>query len=335
MRTLFILSLAFVVIYSRIPENDPFLTGAFDAWSAKYGKLYSDENEKSLRFENFKASVQRITALNDRTAQRGVGATYGLNKFSDLTTEEFADKMLMKPFVATPNRIKSQNLLSVLAPKAPAVFDWREKGAVTPVKDQAQCGSCWAFSVTENVESVWMLAKGLTNATMTPLSPQQIVDCDSNDAGCNGGDPPTAYDYIKKAGGLDSEKVYPYTAEDGSCKFKKEGVFATINNWKYATTSYDETTLQDNLVNWAPLSICLDARYWQDYQSGVMTAWECDWIVEMDHCVQAVGYDTTASTPYWIVRNSWGTDWGEMGYILLEFGQNTCGLTEEASSAVV
>jgi len=180
-----------------------------------------------------------------------------------------------------------------------------------------------------------MIAKGLNNGSMVPLAPQQIVDCDKSDAGCSGGDPPTAYDYIQKAGGLEPEKDYPYKAVDGSCAFKKSDVYATISSFKYATSEDDESTLKSNLASWAPLSICVDARYWQDYTSGVLTAYECDWIVELDHCVQAVGYDVTAATPYWIVRNSWGTDWGEAGYIRLEYGKNSCGLTEEATTAIV
>jgi len=334
MQTLLIsLALAFVVIYAR--DSDSYYSDAFDSWAIQHGKVYEPE-QRQYRLENFKSSIKRIADLNERTGRRGVGATYGLNKFSDLTPEEFAATVLMKPFKGIPDSVKRQNMLTLKKNIAsPDTFDWRSKGAVTPVKDQAQCGSCWAFSVTENVESVWMLAKGLTNETMTHLSPQQIVDCDESDAGCNGGDTPTAYDYIKSAGGLEPEKDYPYTAKDGRCSFKASDVFATISSWKYATTYWDETTLKDNLAAWAPLSICVDARYWQDYQSGVMTAYECDWIVEIDHCVQAVGYDLTASTPYWIVRNSWGTDWGEKGYILIEYGQNSCGLTSEATTAVV
>jgi len=116
---------------------------------------------------------------------------------------------------------------------------------------------------------------------------------------------------------------------------KKQTFFATISNYKYATTTWDETTLKTNLATWAPLSICVDARYWQDYKSGIMTAFECDWIVELDHCVQAVGYDVSGSNPFWSVRNSWGTSWGEEGYIRLEYGYNSCGLTEQATSAVL
>jgi len=333
--SLFIAVIAIVVVNAAFDHSsDKRITETFDSWAIKHNKVYSTQEEKDLRLTNFKSSVSRIAALNARTAERGVGATYGLNKFSDLSTEEFASKILMTPFNPTETSIKKERMLEATT-VAPDTFDWRSQGLVTAVKDQAQCGSCWAFSVTENVESVWMKAKGLTNVTMIPLAPQQIVDCDKSDAGCDGGNPETAYEYIQSAGGLDSEKSYPYTAVDGTCRFKKDNVVTTISNWKYATTSYDETTLKNNLVSWAAISICLDARYWQDYKSGVMTAYECDWVVQLDHCVQAVGFDTTATTPYWIVRNSWGADWGEKGYILLEYGGNTCGLTEQASSAVV
>jgi len=334
--------LAFIVAsHAKFNYDNPkefgesILRNEFDSWALEHGKVYQTVNEKQMRFANFKASIERVAKFNARTAAMGVGATYGLNQFSDLSPEEFSDTVLSRPFNPPDHDTKIRNLMASRWLAAPDTFDWRPKGAVTDIKDQAQCGSCWAFSVIENVESVWMLAKGISNVTMTRLSAQQIVDCDTSDEGCNGGNPETAYEYIKSAGGLESEKDYPYTAVDGTCRFKKAEVFAQISNYKYATTSGDETTLKTNLATWAPLSICVDARYWQDYQGGVMTAYECDWIVELDHCVQAVGYDLTASTPFWIVRNSWGTTWGEAGYIRLEYGQNSCGLTEEATSAVV
>jgi len=325
--------ICFLFSQAESQVNEIAIKDAFVAWTAKYNKIYSAP-ERSQRYQNFKASLDRIAELNRKSQARG-GATFGLNKFSDLTVQEFQETILMTRFNATPAAVKSQNMFPKSGPAAADAFDWRTKGAVTPVKDQAQCGSCWAFSVTENVESIWMLKKNVSLQSMLPLAPQQIVDCDDSDAGCNGGNPPTAYDYIKSAGGLEPEKDYPYKAVDQTCKFNRGDVYATISGYKYATSSGDETTLKSNLVSVGPLSICVDARYWQDYQSGVLSAWQCDWIVELDHCVQAVGYDLTASTPYWIVRNSWGTDWGEKGYILLQYGSNTCGLTEEATSATV
>jgi C1A family cysteine protease len=328
---MFVLSLLLLGLVCSRQFTDDDLYASFNQWAMKYRKAYVSLDETAYRFQNFKNSLDRINANNAYVKLRGSGATFGLNKFSDLSPEEFAKTVLMTPFTPETADVKRNNLLT---PKisAPATFDWRTKGAVTAVKDQAQCGSCWAFSVTENVESVWILAKGLTNETLPPLAPQQIVDCDDSDMGCDGGNPPTAYQYIVSAGGLDDEKDYPYTAQDGNCAFKSSAVVAKISGFKYATDG-DEATMASNLVSWAPLSICVDARYWQDYTSGVMTEWQCDWIVQLDHCVQAVGFDTTASTPFWIVRNSWGTDWGEQGYIRLQYGTNTCGLTDESTSA--
>jgi len=325
------LSLLFLGLVYSIELSDDPLYASFSSWTITHGKTYGSVDETVLRFNNFKNTLNRISANNEYVKMRGSGATFGLNKFSDLSPDEFAQTVLMKPFTPVSADVKEANMLTPRI-SAPATYDWRDKGAVTAVKDQAQCGSCWAFSVTENVESVWILAKGANNNTLA-LAPQQIVDCDTSDAGCDGGNPPTAYDYIVSAGGLDDEKDYPYTAVDGTCAFKPASVVAKITGYKYATTG-DEGTMASNLVSWAPLSICVDARYWQDYSSGVLTEWQCDWVVQLDHCVQAVGFDTSASTPYWIVRNSWGTDWGLKGYILLEYGTNTCGLTEESTTAV-
>jgi len=178
-----------------------------------------------------------------------------------------------------------------------------------------------------------MIKKDITNHTMAPLSPQQIVDCDKVDGGCNGGDTPTAYKYVIDAGGLETEKEYPYKAEDGTCKFEKAKVYSHITGWKYAAKKDEEQIMMDNTYSVSPLSICLDAENWQYYTTGVMTAAQCAKKVTLDHCVQIIGYDHSHSPPYWIVRNSWGADWGERGLILLEYGQNTCGLTDEVTTA--
>jgi len=213
----------------------------------------------------------------------------------------------------------------------PDTFDWRTEGAVTPVKNQGQCGSCWAFSVTENVESVWIIATNASASTVD-LSAQQVVDCDRDDGGCDGGDTPTAYQYIIKAGGMESEKDYPYHARDGTCKFNKQKVVAKISSFKYATQNSDEDQMQQNLVSWAPLSICVDASTWQFYDGGVISSNDCG--TDLDHCTQMIGYANDKGK-YWIVRNSWGTDWGVDGYIYLAMGGDTCGCADEATTAVV
>jgi len=177
-----------------------------------------------------------------------------------------------------------------------------------------------------------MLAHNITAENFKPLAPQQIVDCDTSDAGCNGGNPPTAYEYVKSAGGLEGESAYPYKAVDQTCHFDKSKVEVKISGYKYS--SGVEKTMLTEVSTWSPLSVCVDAANWQDYSTGVMGEWECCWICELDHCVQGVGYDVSASAPYWILRNSWGADWGMNGYILVDYGHNTCGLTEEATTAI-
>jgi cathepsin F len=302
----------------------------WNQWKATHNKVYTAQ-EESIRFQNFLQSLQRIAKLN----AKATSAKFGLNKFSDMSVSEFRSFYLLKNPIAMNETAADRKYLPVDKTQAlPDKFDWREKGGVTAVKDQRQCGSCWAFSATENIESVWMLKNGRNASNMVPLSPQQIVDCDSYDGGCEGGNPPTAYQYVIEAKGMDTNADYPYTGVDGNCHFNAQKVYAKITNWAYACSYWQEDTLRASLVQNGAPSICVDAANWQDYVGGVMTGLECAWVNILDHCVQAVGYDMTASTPFWIVRNSWGTGWGENGYIRLEYGDNTCGLTNEASSAV-
>jgi C1A family cysteine protease len=323
----------FITICAAISQNAD-VKKQFTEYMQKHGKSYATVEEYNLRLKNFEASLERIALENARSKK----ATFGLNKFSDMSREEFRNTVLMKNPI-NPQEARRPNVETLVPKKdieVPSSFDWRTKGAVTPVKDQEQCGSCWAFSVTENVESMWILAKK-ANASTLRLSEQQIVDCDLSDDGCNGGDPPTAYQYLINAGGQEAAKYYPYTAEDGDCAFNKSDVIAKISSWKYATSDYSETTLQANLLSWGPLSICVDAANWQDYQKGVMSWEDCAWFNQLDHCVQLVGYNTNSASDgdYWIVRNSWNTDWGIAGYIWLEMWEDTCGLTYEATSSVI
>jgi len=301
----------------------------FNNWKLKYNKSYSTNEEHELRFKNFQLSIKRVRDSNKIPG----GATFGLTMFADLTVDEFRSTYLMSNKISPRRNERAVGIKSTNA-KTPKNFDWRSKGMVTPVKNQEQCGSCWAFSATETIESAWMLKHGLTNATMTPLSPQQIVDCDNSDSGCGGGNPPTAYQYVMQAGGQETNAAYPYTGQDGNCDFVSSKVFARVSDWEYACQSGDEPTLLQNTYTYGPSSICVDAANWQDYESGIMSAWQCAWIDMLDHCVQAVGWDLTGPTPYWSVRNSWTTGWGENGYIRLQYGSNTCGLTEEATYVI-
>jgi len=231
-----------------------------------------------------------------------------------------------------PSSHPKVNILEEFGAPLPTSFDWRTKGAVTPVKNQEQCGSCWAFSATEGVESAWFLAKN----QLIVLSPQQIVSCDQNDGGCNGGDLPTAFQYVEQ-NGMETNAVYPYTSgngNSGTCEYDGSDVVVHISGFKYATQSANETQMQVALLAHGPLSICVDAETWQYYQGGVITHGCGD---SLDHCVQIVGFSATTNnkTPYWIIRNSWGADWGLEGYLWVERGKDECGVSDEATYVTI
>jgi cathepsin F len=286
-----------------------------------YGRKYKSDEEFLSRFQNFKVNLKTIAEKN---AKFGPTTQYAVNKFADLSKSEFKELFLMNNL--PPYEPKGEELNVTLLVDPPTTFDWRSKGAVTPIKDQGQCGSCWAFSATENIESVTKVA----NRGLPVLGPQQIVDCDKTDYGCSGGWPHAAFDYVKKQGGQDTESVYPYTARDGSCKYKTNGIGAKISG--YNTIAKNEKTIQSALVTTAPFSVCVDAEEWSFYSGGVVTPNNCGRSV--DHCVQLIGYDSTKAPGYWIVRNSWGTDWGLSGLIYLQMGSDTCLIADYVTSAI-
>jgi len=266
-------------------------------------------------------------------------------KFSDCL--KVADKLAepreyAKGFVRIPRNaaVPVASITDEMRASAPDSLDWTNTaGALSPVKDQAQCGSCWAFSATEGVESGVFQTSGVASPV---LSPQQIVSCDPNDGGCNGGDLPTAFDYVESAGGLDTEVAYPYTSltgRSGHCsKTLPAAPVVSVTDYKYgvapceggACSTQDEEGLKAALATYGPLSVCVNANTWNSYYGGILQG-ECSGSYNsLDHCVQLVGYDATASTPYWKVRNSWGTSWGEGGFIRLPMGINSCGIADEA-----
>jgi C1A family cysteine protease len=326
-----VLSLCLVGVFA---QTDPFnekLKIEFAKFCARYGKSYATFHEERERFENFKDNFKRALRWNEEDGKPLGEENWGVTKFSDMTPEEFRNTMLLpnkpKPMYKPSMKLDDDIVL-------PTSFDWRPLGAVTPIYNQGQCGSCWAFSATEEIESQWFLA----NHTLTQLSMQQIISCDTVDEGCNGGDTPTAYQYVIKAGGLESYADYPYASGGGAtgrCKFNKQDIVASISGWEYITQSpqCNETAMKVGVVNNGPLSICVDAETWQTYSGGIITN-RC--AQDLDHCVMIVGYNVTqAGVSYWLVRNSWGTDWGEDGYIYVEVGKNLCGIADEVTIAKV
>jgi cathepsin L len=295
--------------------------GLFSHFTSKYGKTYSHE-EFQHRFLVFKRNVAYIEAHN----KKNLSFTLGINQFADLHVTEF--NQIYKGLLQT-DVVLSTEKVSV-NPDAPSSIDWRKKNAVTGVKNQQQCGSCWSFSTTGSVEGSRAIATG----KLISLSEQQLVDCSGSygNQGCNGGLMDNAFQYIIANGGLDTEASYPYTAEDGTCSYSQANCATDITSYK-DVASGDENDLLNSVVI-GPVSVAIDASQnsFQLYSSGVYYEPACS-STQLDHGVLAVGYDQTNSgTKYWIVKNSWGTDWGQNGYIWMSRDRNNnCGIATAAS----
>jgi len=291
---------------------------AFSNFAQTYNKKYSDV-EWTSRMAVFAENLERINEQNRQHILIGGDAVFGVTQFSDLTPSEF--KAMYLNYIPSNATVARVNIELDGAPST--TVDWRTKGAVTDVKDQGQCGSCWAFSATEAIESYSFLSSG----KLVELSPQQITSCDKTDGGCNGGNTETAYGYVNKAGGIETSANYPYTSGGGNtgvCKFNPAQVAVKITGYK--SVAKGETNLKAALNN-GPVSVCLAADAFQSYRSGILKS--CPG--QVDHCVQAVGYDDSNSPPYWIVRNSWATSWGEQGYIRVESGKDLCKISGDVT----
>jgi hypothetical protein len=305
----FLICLALIVApaFAAVHLTDQEVNDAFTRWMTKWGKSYATQEEYNLRREIFSQNIDHANDLNAKHMLIGGEAVYGLTMFSDMSKAEFKAQYLN----AKPRPVV--NGVEVPAPSSiPNDIDWRNQGAVTPVKDQGQCGSCWAFSATEAVESFYFLYGG----GLQTLSPQQIVSCDPYDYGCNGGWPYDAFTYLKGVGGQESESAYPYTSgggDTGTCQFDGSDIVARVSGYQSVTGG--ETGLA-NILAKGPPSVCVAAEDWYSYTGGVLRS--CSGGV--DHCVQAVGY----TSDYWIVRNSWSASWGEAGYIFIARGSDLC-----------
>ncbi|KAL8532131.1 hypothetical protein ACS0TY_008662 [Phlomoides rotata] len=306
---------------------DASMVEKHEQWMTQYGRTYKDDAEKAKRFKIFKENVDYIDSSNSAGIRP---YKLDINSFADLTNEEFkATRNGYKMEFHKSSKVSSFRYANVSA--VPSSVDWRKKGAVTGVKDQGQCGCCWAFSAVAAIEGI----NQLTTGTLISLSEQELVDCDtSEDEGCNGGLMDNAFEFIIGNKGLTTESNYPYEGTDGTCNTKKESSDAAKITGYEDVPSNSESGLMKAVAN-QPVSVAIDASGsdFQFYSSGVFTG-ECG--TDLDHGVTAVGYGATSDgTKYWLVKNSWGSSWGESGYIRMQrgisAGEGLCGIAMQAS----
>lgn len=296
----------------------------FSNFIKMYDKQYTDD-ELISKFNIYQDNVQKINQHNNE----GLSWSMAVNQFADLTEGEFKTKTLCNYNQRLNNQQNSLRYTRDMD-DLPSSIDWTTKGAVTPVKDQGQCGSCWAFSTTGSVEGAYFLTSG----NLTSLSEQQLVDCSGSyqNQGCNGGLMDYGFEYIKD-NGICSEKDYTYKAVDGTCK--KCTSVTKINSFVDVTPN-SESSLQKAVAS-QPVSVAIEAdtSVFQFYKSGVIDSASCG--TSLDHGVLVVGYGTLNGKDYWKVKNSWGSSWGDDGYVLIgrnvksQPAQGICGILSEPS----
>jgi cathepsin F len=308
--------------------EDVIIFAKFQKFMAKFNKHYSTIEEYTAKFEIFKTNfIHSAKKLSTKRSHK-----IGVTKFFDMTHADFKktyrNLKVSKPLIGA-RRIKIDR-----STPTPVAYDWRAKGAVGVIKDQGQCGSCWTFSTVGNIEGLDFIK----HHTLQNFAEQQIVDCDTagQDQGCNGGLMENAMAYLEQAGGLMLTADYPYTATDGNtCEFDITKVHVKLVSHHFAGTT-NEGKIAAILFQTGPLAIAINATPFQDYDSGIIdeNADDCD-PTALDHGVTLVGYGTEAKAPYWIIKNSWGADWGENGFVRVARGKGTCGVNTHVVTAVV
>jgi len=322
----------------------------------RFNKRFDNPQEENTRRQIFESALDTIKQHNLEAELGKYRYKLGLNEFSTLTQQEYQEYLTGFRQTRNSGNVRRRMLGSREVVQArrrfhwwsdypsyepsypsyddntantlPSSINWTEKGWVTPIKNQGQCGSCWAFSTTGALEGQMFNKTG----TLVSLSEQNLVDCCTTNQGCNGGVMDNAFQYVRQNGGLDSEQSYPYTGKQGTCSYRASNSDAVCSGWT-DVTSGDEQSLQQAVATVGPVSAAIDAssKKFQLYRSGVYSNPSCS-SSALDHGILVVGYGSYEGQPYWLVKNSWGTSWGMKGYFMLARDQNNmCGIATMAS----
>lgn len=313
----------------------------FKQFRAKYGKSYQPGSKEYYeRFVIFRQTLERLRRLHHaRKGDTWSPSTDDISEFADLTPEEFKNRYFSSPPPKSSPPSKERETTPLIHGPLPSRVDWREKGIISPVRNQGKCGACWAYSTVEVVESMAAL---FSDVDVIPLSVQQIMDCaTANNTkgthGCEGGDTCSTLRWMAESGiVIEKESEYPPRTSNssiGPCERHDSPQGFQVVNYTCENFASREEEMVRMLATVGPLVAAVDASSWQDYLGGVIQ-WNCE-AEGRNHAVQIVGYDLTNRIPHYIVKNTWGPDYGREGFLYIAIGRNLCGIAEEVSSIQV
>ncbi|XP_078123881.1 cathepsin K-like isoform X2 [Sander vitreus] len=304
------------------------LNKEWEEWKIKHGKVYDNQTEIVFRRAVWEKNTQLVLRHNQEASAGKQSFTMGLNHLADMTSEEINEKLngLKRE---EPIHFRNGTFKGVSGLSMPQSVDWRKNGLVSPVQNQGLCGSCWAFSSLGALEGQMKKRTGV----LVPLSPQNLVDCSTNDGnhGCRGGYISKSFSYIIRNRGVDSESFYPYEHQDGKCRYSVKGKTGYCSNYHILPRG-DEKTLQAAVASEGPVAVAVNAmlQSFHLYRGGVYSVPNCN-PKFTNHAVLVVGYGTDRGQDFWLVKNSWGTAWGEGGFIRIARNKNNlCGIASFA-----
>jgi C1A family cysteine protease len=320
---MFYLFSLFLSVISANGIHYPTSLESYKNYTHHYNKSYSTQ-EFNYRFNIYKTNIDYINAKNNNSL-----FVLGINQFTDISQEEFKFKLNLK----YDKHVRQQGTHIMDSKTVPSSIDWRSEGLVTNVKNQGQCGSCWAFSAIGAIEG----QHAKNTSKLVSLSEQNLVDCaiDFGCDGCEGGWPEAAMRYVASNKGVDTELSYPYLATDEQCNYTNKTIGSSVKG-TVNITSGNMTELHHAIGTVGPISVAIDAEDdFQFYKSGIYNSTNCS-PESLDHAVLAIGYSFIANHTYIIVKNSWGADWGMDGYIYMSTDtDNLCGIAQVASYPIV